>query len=235
MVAYISIAVVFTESMTIKGLDFLCSKCAVTRKIADSTAESLAYSKVHNVYTSCNNPAAFAFGNALKKASKCSYRQVDNFLNRSETYTKFKQTRNRFPRLKVQSFQLNEIRSVDLADMQKLSRYNHGINFGYVAVDTLSRFVWALPLRKKTATECKNALQKIMGALCVRKNSSPEMMKPKLCRPNSKSQPKPERNWVDKGREFADEFLNSAETVISSFIRHIVKPNRRLLSETSDL
>ena len=108
-----------------KTLDSLCSKCAVTRKIVDSTAESLAYSRIHNVYTSCNNPAAFAGRNALKKASKCSYRQVENFLYRSETYTRFKQTRNHFPRLKVESFQFNEIWSVDLADMQKLSRYNH--------------------------------------------------------------------------------------------------------------
>ena len=100
-------------------------------------------------YTSCNNPAAFAGRNALKKTSNCSYRQVDNYLNRSETYTKFKPTRKRFPRLKVQSFRLNEIWSIDLADMQKLSRYNHGINFIFVAVDTLSRFIGALPLKKK--------------------------------------------------------------------------------------
>ena len=118
VVGYISIAAVFNESMTLKTLDFLCSKCEVTRKIVDSTAESSAYSKINNVYTSCNNPAAFAGRNALKKASKCSYRQVDKFLNRSETYTNFKQTRNRFPRLKVQSLRLNEIWSVDLADMQ---------------------------------------------------------------------------------------------------------------------
>ena len=121
--------------------DFLRSKCAVTGEIVDCTAVSLAYSKIHNFYTFCDNPAAFAGRNALKRASKCSYRQVDNFLNRNETYTKFKQTRNRFPRLKVQSFRLNEIWSVDLADMQKLSRYNHGINFIFVALDTLSRFV----------------------------------------------------------------------------------------------
>ena len=34
---------------------------------------------------SCNNPAAFAGRNALKKTSNCSYRHVDNYLNRSET------------------------------------------------------------------------------------------------------------------------------------------------------
>ena len=138
-----------------KSADFFCSKCAMTRKIVNPTAESLAYSRIHTFYTSCNNPAAFAGRNALKKTSNCSYRQVDNYLNRSETYTKFKPTRKRFPRLKVQSFRLNEIWSIDLADMQKLSRYNHGINFIFVAVDTLSRFVWALPLKKRLLQNVK--------------------------------------------------------------------------------
>ena len=68
-----------------KSADFLCSKCAVTQKIVNPTAGSLAYSRIHTFYTSCNNPAAFAGRNALKKTSNCSYRQVDNYLNRSET------------------------------------------------------------------------------------------------------------------------------------------------------
>jgi len=106
----------------------------------------------------------------------------------------------------VQSFRLNEIWSVDLADMQKLSRYNHGVNFILVAVDTLSRFVWALPLKKKTAAECKKALQKILEGLCSRNDSQKAMMKPKFCQTKSSNQPKPEKIWVDKGREFAGEF-----------------------------
>ena len=191
-----------------KSADFFCSKCAMTRKIVNPTAESLAYSRIHTFYTSCNNPAAFAGRNAPKKTSNCSYRQVDNYPNRSETYTKFKPTRKRFPRLKVQSFRLNEIWSIDLADMQKLSRYNHGINFIFVAVDTLSRFVWALPLKKKTAAECKDALQKIMESLRSKRVSSKTMMmmKPMFCRSKSNTLPNPEKIWVDKGREFAGEF-----------------------------
>ena len=109
---------------------------------------------------------------------------MDNYLNCSETYTKFKQTKNRFPRLKVQSFRLNKTWSVDLTDMQKLSRYDHGVNFISVAVHTLSRFLWALPLKKKTAVECKNALQKILEALCSRNDCQKAMVKPKFCQKN---------------------------------------------------
>ena len=64
---YISFAAVFKGSMTIKTLDFLCSKCAVTRKLVEPTAESSAYSKIQSVHTSCNNLAPFAGRNAFKK------------------------------------------------------------------------------------------------------------------------------------------------------------------------
>ena len=189
-----------------KSRDFFCTKCAVTRKIVNPTAESLAYSRIHTFYTFSNNPAAFAGRNALKKTSNCSYRQVDNYLNRSKTYTKFKQTRNHFARLKVQSFRLNEIWSIDFADMQKLSRYNHGINFIFVAVDTQPPCL-GVTIEKKTAEECKDALHKIMESLRSKRVSAKRMMmmKPKFCRSKSNTLPKPEKIWVDKGREFTGE------------------------------
>ena len=215
----------------------------MTQKIVIPTAESLAYSRIHTFYTSCNNPAAIAGRNALKKTSNCSYRQVDNYLNRSEAYTKYKQTRNRFPGSKVQSFRLNETWSLDLADMQKLSRYNHGINFIFVAVGTLSRFVWALPLKKKTAAECKDALQKIMESLrSKRVNSKTMMMKPMFCRSKSSSLLKPEKIWVDKVREFAGDFSHFCrENEIGLYSTHsetksaFAERNIRSLKAISDL
>ena len=92
--------------------------------------------------------------------------------------------------------------------MQKLSRYNPGINFIFVAVDTQSRFVWVSPLKKTTAAECKDALQKIKESLRSKKVSSKTMMmmKSMFCRSKSNTLPKPEKIWVDKGVEFACEF-----------------------------
>ena len=84
-----------------KNDTFLCIKCSATRRLVQPTEETNACSKLHNLYTSCNNPSAFGSLTALKQTSKCTFKQVDNYLNRSETYSKFKQTRNRFLRLKV--------------------------------------------------------------------------------------------------------------------------------------
>lgn len=186
---------------------FLCSKCKSTRELVDPTEESVAHSKLHSLYTSCNNPSAFGSRATLKKSSKCSYKQVDDYLNRSETYTKFKQTRNHFKRLKVQSYRLNEIWSVDLADMQRLCKFNRGIKYILVAVDTLSRFVWAVPLKRKTAEECRNALDEILRNLSSKCNDSRSIMqKPKFCQTKFNTPSKPEKIWVDKGREFAGKF-----------------------------
>ena len=90
--------------------------------------------------------------------------QVDIYLNHSDVQ-KSQSNREPFPRLKVQCFHLNDIWSLALADMQKLPRYNFGDIFISVVYDTLSRFVWALPLKKKTAAECKIALRKVIDAL----------------------------------------------------------------------
>ena len=44
-----------------------------------------------------------------------------------------------------------------------------------------------------------------MEALRPRTYSSTEVMKPKFLRLNSKTEPKPEKIWVDKGRNIAGE------------------------------
>ena len=99
------------------------------------------FTKIHESYTNPKNKSAFGSKRALIVASKCSSKDVDRYLNSSETYTKFKLTRKRFPRLKVISFRLNEIWSIDLADMQKLANSNGGVRYLFVAVDVLSRYL----------------------------------------------------------------------------------------------
>ena len=193
-----------TEYAKYRGENFLCSKCSRTRRLVPATQETIAYSKLHNIYTSCQSPASFGSRSSLKKESNCTFKQVDNFLRKSETYTKFKQARRNFTRLKVQSYRLNEIWSIDLADMQQLSEFNQGITFLFVAVDTLSRFVWVVPLKRKTAAACRQALIDVIEG----NKRGPPVLKPRFCGGSRPVSPNPEKIWVDKGREFAREFAN---------------------------
>ena len=66
-------------------------------------------------------------------------------------------------RLKVVSYRLNEIRSTDLVDMQKLAANNSGIKHLFVAVDALSRYLWVEPLKVKTSQACEEALMRIIA------------------------------------------------------------------------
>ena len=188
----------------IKGENFLCSKCSRTRRLVPATQETMANSKLHNIYTSCQSPASFGSRSSLKKESNCTFKQVDNFLRKSETYTKFEQARTNYTRQKVQSYRLNEIWSIDLTDMQQLSEIKQGITFLFVALDTLSRFLWVVPLKRKTAAACRQALIDVIEG----KKWGPPVLQPRFCGGSRPVSPNPEKIWVDKGREFAREFAN---------------------------
>ena len=182
--------------------DFLGTKCSHMRRLVPANKDK--FSKLHSKYTNCDNPAAFGSRQSLKTVSRCSYSDVDKYLASSETYTKFKQTIRRFIRLKVQSFRLIEIWSVGLADMQKLSRANDGVRYRFVAVDTLSRFLWVYPIKGKSAKSCADALNSIITCC----QAGRQQLQPKFFLGMEKLPANPEKIWVDKGRDFAGEFVD---------------------------
>ena len=121
--------------------NFLCSNCKKHRKLLDDEIDRVyaaAFTKIHDYYTNPKKKSAFEGRLNLIKESKFRAKDVERDLNSSKTYTKFKLTRKRFPRLKVVCYRLNEIWSVDLADMQQLANNNSGIRYLFVAVDVLS-------------------------------------------------------------------------------------------------
>ena len=60
--------------------NFLCIKCSRTRRLVPETRETIAFSKLHDIYTNCSNPASFGNSNSLKKESKCTLKDVENYL-----------------------------------------------------------------------------------------------------------------------------------------------------------
>ena len=95
--------------------------------IEDDDPVAVEYTKIHDAYTNPEKATAFGSPINLPRATNCSLKHVNRSLNSSETYTKFELTRKRFPRLNVISYQLNEVWSIDLADMQQLSRETSGV------------------------------------------------------------------------------------------------------------
>ena len=167
-----------------KSPNFLCTWCLKNTRFAPKNYDPALHA-LRRLYTTTNNPSAIGSGQSVRSAAatrSITGKQVDKFLSLSETYTKFRATKNHFTRLKVQSYRINEIWSGDLADVHQLAKDNVGKKFLLVFVDCLSRFLRVEPVDNKSAKQTRAALEKM-----TRKQ-------------------KPERIWVDKGKEFKGEF-----------------------------
>ena len=69
--------------------------------------------------------------------------------------------------------------SIDLADMQSLSKYNKGNKYLLCAIDLFSKYAWVIPIKDKKGTSIVNAFKKIIS-----------------------EGRKPNKIWVDQGSEF---------------------------------
>ena len=85
---------------------------------------------------------------------------------------------------KISSYRDN-ICSVDLADMQSLSKYNKVIKYLLCAIDLFSKHAWVIPIKDKKGTSIVNGFKKILS-------DSTELH----------SNRKPHKIWVDKGSGF---------------------------------
>ena len=136
--------------------------------------------QVNKLYT--KGSAAFGRIANLQKASGLPRSKVVQYLQLKAPYTKYKQFRKTFPRLKAVVHRINEIWSVDVAYMDKVAQHNNGVKYLLVAVDVLSRHLRVQPMKALYAKDTVEAFKKMI------------------------KQNKPERFWTDKGSEFKDEF-----------------------------
>ena len=128
-------------------------------------------------------PAAYGSIQRLQQESGLSRSKVLSFLQKKDAYTKYRNVRKQFPRLKVIAFRINEIWSMDLAYVDKLSGYNKDVKYLLVAVDVLSRYLRVEPLKDKYAATAAKAFAKMLN-----------------------KRVKPEKVWTDKGTEFKGVF-----------------------------
>lgn len=120
-----------------------------------------------------NNPSSAAgyaglealFREARTHAPDITREEVRHFLEGDRTYTLFKPTRNRYPRLRTRPRGFLTDLQCDLADFQKLAEHNQGFRYLLVAVDVLSRRVFVEPTKSKAAKDMKRAFDKLFRQL----------------------------------------------------------------------
>ena len=157
----------------------------------------------------------------LARATNRSLKHVNRYLNSSENYTKLKLTRKWFPGLRVISCRLNEVWSIDLADMQQTSIENSGVRYLFVAVDTLSQFLCFVGVKPKTSKACSYALKEHFSA-------KKHWNAPKICA----AKKIPEWYGLIKVKSL---LLNSqcfAKSNVEKFTLHETRQNRLWLRDT---
>ena len=121
----------------------------------------------------------------------------------------YKPVTRKFQRMRSNGNGIDEIWAADLVDMQVFSKDNNGIKYVLTVIDILSKFVWIIPLKRKTGQEFANAFSSILKK---RRTS---------------------KVWVDKGRELYNKDvqklveLYSTETEVKSCVsEQFDRPNK---------
>ena len=57
---------------------------------------------------------------------------------------------------------IDEIWAADFIDMQAFSKDNNGIKYVLTVIDIFSKFVWIVPLKRKTGQEVANSFSTIL-------------------------------------------------------------------------
>lgn len=88
----------------------------------------------------------------------------------------------KFKRAQVITTGINDIFAADLADMSQFADENDGYKYLLTVIDCFSRFAWAVPIKDKKGDTVLDAFKEIVV----------------------KSKRKPNRLWVDQGKEFVN-------------------------------
>ena len=114
-----------------------------------------------------------------KKSTGSGFKKLKNTARNSSILAdeRHKPIIRKFNKRKVYSQFKDNIRGVDLADMQSLSRKNKGIKYLLCAIDLYSKYAFVIPLKDKKVISIVNAFNKII----------------------KQSNRKPNKIWVDQG------------------------------------
>jgi len=85
----------------------------------------------------------------------------------------------RFPKRRVDVRGIDKIWAADLVDMQAFAKDNDGVKYLLCVIDLFSKYGWIMPLKDKSGKSVESAFEKIFS-----------------------EGRKPEKLWVDKGKEF---------------------------------
>ena len=94
--------------------------------------------------------------------------------------------------MRVNVNSIDEIWAADLIDMQAFSKDNNGIKYLLTVIDIISKFVWIVPLKRKTGREVANAFSSIL------------------------KERRASKTWVDRSRKFCNKDVQTLVELFST-------------------
>jgi hypothetical protein len=157
-----------------------------------STLSSLLIKELNSIYYDPAHPAGFASAEQLFLAARRRFpnlvrRQVTEWLQKQDTFTRHVPLKHRFPRERVIVAGIDVQWQADLSDLSALKQYNLQHNFLLCVIDVFSKHAWVKALKDKTGKTIVKAFEQILKS----------------------SKRKPRRLQTDKGTEFLNSKFQS--------------------------
>lgn len=91
-----------------------------------------------------------------------SKKELRAWLSSQDVYTTHHKTTYKFPTRRVITHGINDLWDVDLMDMSNLADENDGVKYILITIDIFSRYLYAEPMKDKSAKETAEAIRRIM-------------------------------------------------------------------------
>ena len=124
---------------------------------------------LEKIYSDVSHPGSLSglenFLRVLRKQKvKINRKEVKKWLETQEAYTLHKRLIKKFPRNKVIVNGIDDLWQIDLADLQKISKFNDNYRYLLTCIDVFSKFSWVEPLKNKQADTVLEAFKKIINS-----------------------------------------------------------------------
>ena len=122
---------------------------------------------LEQIYFDPKRPASFSGPDKLysyvKRVGKyeISKYKIRKWLQRQEAYSLQRPLRRKFKRNTIMVVGIDDQWSADLMDMVKFAKYNNGISYVLVVIDTFSKYLWLKPLKDKKGRSVVSAVKEI--------------------------------------------------------------------------
>jgi hypothetical protein len=122
------------------------------------------------------DPTAFSGISKLSQYHNINTASAKDLLSRIDAYTLHREGKRSRHFNPFYIYRPREQVQVDLMDMQQLESHNDNYKYIVAMIDGLTKFIWARPVKSKTAATVRNAIREMIEEMKRSEHGKPEML-----------------------------------------------------------